>query len=81
MSIRIREIEGEMVALCAAFSKPKEGDLYIDDAQHYALFCKFSRDNRYMFPEDVDMCDKINDALASKECGCLSCKKMEGGTR
>ena len=73
MSIRLRDIEGEMVALCAAFSKPKEGDLYLDDAHHYALFCKFARDKARTFPEDVNMCDEVNDALARRECKCPTC--------
>jgi hypothetical protein len=34
-----------LVALCAARSVPKDGDVYLDDAQHGALSLKFWRDN------------------------------------
>ena len=34
MSVRIRR-SGEV--LCAAFNGPELGDIYLDDAQHYAL--------------------------------------------
>lgn len=44
MAIRIRKIEGKTVALCAAESKHEEGDLYLDDAVHYALTEKFMSD-------------------------------------
>jgi hypothetical protein len=67
MSIRLREIDGELCALCAAFSDAKEGDVYLDDAQHYALVCKFMRDG-----EEVES-DEVNNALARKECRCPSC--------
>ena len=42
MAIRLRHIKGNTwIALCAARSKEKEGDLYIDDGQHDALSNKF----------------------------------------
>jgi hypothetical protein len=41
MSIRIRRIDGHVVALCAARSVEKPGDVYLDDAEHYALSEKF----------------------------------------
>lgn len=44
MSIRIRRIGGVTVALCAARSIEKPGDVYLDDAQHHALAEKFSAD-------------------------------------
>lgn len=44
MSIRIRTVNGHMVALCAARSVLKDGDFYLDDAQHHALAEKFRRD-------------------------------------
>ena len=44
MDIRIREIDGETVALCAAKTKPMEGDLYINDSAHHALTTKFGVD-------------------------------------
>lgn len=44
MSIRIREVDGVTIALCAARSMPKEGDIYLDDAAHHALSIKFDLD-------------------------------------
>ena len=44
MSIRIRTVNGVRVAICAAVCPPLSGDLYLDDADHYALARKFSAD-------------------------------------
>ena len=44
MSIRIRTVGGVRVALCAARTAPKPGDLYLNDGDHEALSCKFARD-------------------------------------
>ena len=44
MSIRIRTVGGIRVALCAVETDEKPGDIYLDDADHYALAAKFSRD-------------------------------------
>lgn len=44
MSIRIRVVDGVMVALCAARSIEKPGDVYLDDAHHHALGEKFRED-------------------------------------
>lgn len=44
MSIRIRTVQGIRVALCAARSVEKPGDVYLDDADHHALAEKFSAD-------------------------------------
>lgn len=44
MSIRIRTVHGVRVALCAARSMPKAGDVYLDDADHHALMIKFELD-------------------------------------
>jgi hypothetical protein len=44
MAIRLRMVDGLMVALCAAETDPMQDDLYLDDAHHYALAAKFSRD-------------------------------------
>lgn len=45
MAIRLRKINDIWVALCAVESDPKEGDVYMDDGQHYALACKFAREH------------------------------------
>jgi hypothetical protein len=44
MAIRIRDFGGIRVALCAAKTKPQKDDLYLDDADHYALARKFAVD-------------------------------------
>lgn len=44
MSIRMRRVGSTLVALCAARSIEKHGDVYLDDEQHHALAEKFSRD-------------------------------------
>ncbi len=44
MAIRIRVIDGVKVALCAARSMAKEGDVYLDDGEHHALYVKFDLD-------------------------------------
>lgn len=44
MAIRIRVVDGIMVALCAARSIPKEGDIYLHDGIHHALSTKFALD-------------------------------------
>ena len=50
MAIRLRKVENKWVALCAYETDKKEGDIYIDDGQHYALATKFSDD--YGFDPD-----------------------------
>jgi len=44
MSIRIRRINGELVALCAAKSKSRKDDIYLGDEEHHALYEKFYSD-------------------------------------
>jgi len=44
VAIRIREINGYTIALCAAETKSKKGDLYLDDSIHHALSTKFGLD-------------------------------------
>ena len=44
MSIRIRKINGHTIAICAAISEAKEGDIYLHDGIHEALATKFSCD-------------------------------------
>lgn len=44
MAIRIRWIDGHVVALCAAKTSPKEGDIYFGDSIHHALSTKFGVD-------------------------------------
>jgi len=44
MAIRLRTIDGTRIALCAAETDPAPGDIYLDDASHYALAAKFALD-------------------------------------
>lgn len=52
MAIRLRQVEGEWVALCAVEADPKEGDIYLDDGIHYALACKFAREHVVDWQDD-----------------------------
>ena len=53
MAIRIRIINGHMIAICAAKSKPKKGDIYLDDSIHHALSTKFALDWNEKWAEPV----------------------------
>lgn len=44
MAIRIRKVDGHIIALCAAETDEKPGDLYLDDNVHHALSTKFGLD-------------------------------------
>ncbi len=44
MAIRLRYLNQTWVALCAARSIAKPGDVYLDDGHHYALAGKFAQD-------------------------------------
>ena len=44
MSIRIRTANGKTVALCAAKTEARMGDIYLDEAAHHALYRKFQAD-------------------------------------
>ena len=68
MAIRIREIEGHTVALCAAKTKAKEGDIYLDDGAHHALSTKFGVDwvSEGRFTEDLAD-DIIKDLMLKEE--------------
>lgn len=41
MAIRIRKVENVVIAVCAAETKPQDGDIYLDDVAHQALGMKF----------------------------------------
>jgi len=71
---RLKDIDGtiKMVALCAAETYPKFGDIYLDDECHYALTAKFADDFREGFAEYPDLwrlmeTQKIRDAKATIE--------------
>ena len=44
MAIRLREVNGLVIALCAAETDEQVGDIYLDDNQHHALSTKFALD-------------------------------------
>lgn len=58
MAIRIRNINGYTIAICAAISKEKEGDIYLDDAIHHALSTKFGLDFESMGFMKESLADK-----------------------
>ena len=55
MAIRVRLVNGRLVALCAAKTEPIVGDLYLDDSVHHALGRKFEADYKRMGFWDWDM--------------------------
>lgn len=66
MAIRLRLVNGKMIAICAARSVPKDDDIYLDDAAHSALANKFSRDYHEMY--GFDLPNKYTDSeLAERE--------------
>lgn len=64
MAIRLRKVEGTLIALCAAETDPQEGDLYLDDGIHYALAAKFARDWR---GQTIDWSYEEDDRLAETQ--------------
>jgi hypothetical protein len=64
MAIRLREVDGRLVALCAALTTPQEDDIYLDDNVHYALACKFARDH---LKHGIDWNDEVDDELARSQ--------------
>ena len=48
MAIRLRTVGCVRVALCAVETDPQPDDLYLDDADHYALMCKFVLERDWM---------------------------------
>ena len=70
MAIRLRTVDSVRVALCAVETDPQRGDVYLDDADHYALAAKFSRDwagrtAGWEYPEEWGAMDtqKLRDAV------------------
>lgn len=69
MAIRLREVHGVLVALCAYETDEEPGDIYLHDNWHYALAAKFRKDwheqvNDFEYPEEWAAMDsqKIRDA-------------------
>jgi hypothetical protein len=64
MAIRLRRVEGEWVALCAAETDAKKGDIYLHDGLSYALMLKMCRDYQ---GERITWRDEHNDELAASQ--------------
>lgn len=79
MAIRIRTINGVMVALCAARSVEKEGDIYLDDGIHHALSTKFALDFNGMFDSDLPHEENLKVLTAQEETvdNCEGCSAEE----
>ena len=61
MAIRLRKIKNQWIALCAYETNEQAKDIYIDDAQHYALACKFAREH------NIDWEDKRKNRLMDSQ--------------
>ena len=54
MAMRLRTVDGMLVALCAAACPAEPGDFYLDDDQQYALMVKFQREEGNFYnPEEA----------------------------
>jgi len=69
MSIRIREIDGEMVALCAAKTEAQEGDIYLNDCAHHALMVKFTADleSEGWLKKNAPIDEKVKELMLKEE--------------
>ena len=67
MAIRVRRVNGYTIALCAAETKPKEGDLYLDDSIHHALSTKFGLDWKEEGFVKKSLADPILEKLMAEE--------------
>ncbi len=74
MAIRLRTVGNVRVALCAAETDAKPGDVYLDDGDHRALTAKFSHDwkgqeHTWPYPEEWAAMDtqKLRDAKVELE--------------
>jgi hypothetical protein len=64
MAIRLRTVKGVRVALCAVETDEQPDDVYLDDADHYALAAKFCQDFRN---EDLPEYEREWSALATQK--------------
>ena len=77
MAMRLRIVDGEHVALCAAKTRSEEGDIYLDDAWHYAISQKCWRDY-----DEIDIVDEDDIRLAERietEATCCGCGEFIRG--
>lgn len=68
MAVRLRKIDGELTALCAAEHPAEPGDFYIDDAQDHALREKYRADFKHESKPtcDCNMCKAVKRAGVEK---------------
>lgn len=72
MAIRVREINGRLVALCARVTIPVEGDVYLHDGIHHALSEKFGLDFESMgFLKDAPVDKTSKQIIEREEAKCL----------
>ena len=64
MAMRLRKVEGTLIALCAAETDPMPDDAYLDDGQHYAIAAKFWRDYQ---GQTIDFIDEEDKQLAETQ--------------
>lgn len=69
MSIRIRTVDGVRVALCGYETDAMPDDLYLDDADHYALAAKFANDWQYPPEWEAMETQKLRDAETREDLG------------
>ena len=60
MAMRLRIVDGIMVALCAAKTEAEMGDIYLDDGWHYAISQKYWRDY-----DEIDIVDEENNKIVA----------------
>ncbi len=76
MAIRIRIVDGFTVALCAAVSTPKKGDIYLGDGAHHALSTKFGLDFKSMgFLKDAMADERLVPIMLKEQGGELDGRK------
>jgi hypothetical protein len=67
MAIRLRLIRDSWVALCAARSMSKPGDIYLNDGQHHAVQAKVERDCHEMHGFDLPLKNEHADLAEIEE--------------
>jgi hypothetical protein len=68
MAIRLRTVQGVMVALCAAETDEQVGDVYLDDSHHHALSTKFGLDWQAMgFIADPPIDKRVKELMETQK--------------
>jgi len=66
MAMRLRRVRGAdgkyvLIAVCAALTTPKEGDVYLDDGQHYAIAMKYYHEAGHDVGEYAELMEREQD--------------------